>query len=310
MSLVSLIHKQKKPMITKRSPGLRAPCAGLLLLLPAVAFGQDSGAETPWFEPPLSHGPYLSLLAGYELPSGKELLANGFGGVIAAGYRQHFFSLEARGFYSAFAVSGGSAANDGEVHRQGGGVYAMLFPFSIRDAKAERATATRAGQLLSDAYLIAGAAGSKESNYPAAQGPSSFGLTSIGGGIGDLIQIRIFGYTFALRGEALYSVDHREKELVPSNGILGPPTEGGIPADFHEWQFNVGVQLPLLFTHQSSAMPDAPVRVVPLSGPPSGQDNSNPADASGCPGSTASNADGGKRCDPSTPDAVAPAKPG
>jgi outer membrane protein OmpA-like peptidoglycan-associated protein len=257
-----------------------ALCGACLLLANAPVLAQDSDSSSQTAMTSLKHGAYIAPMGSYLLSSGNNQVGNGYGGVVAAGFRQDFFAVEGRVLYSSFPASDGGD----RVSRIGGGIGGLLFPFSLSFTPKPFAADSLGSRLASDVYLIVGISGAQSKNYPSAAGEETFGLTSLSGGVGDLIPFRISRYNFAVRAEALYQTDHREQKIGPSSGTLGSFTDESAPRNFHEWVFNIGLQLPLTLTHEAASPPTPPpVEVVPVTAPADSDGDGVPDSIDQCP---------------------------
>jgi hypothetical protein len=254
----------------------------VLLLAGFAASVSAVRAEDP-SEPPYARsvveGPYLAAMASVMAPVGNQALGLGYGGAVALGYRQHFFSIEARGLYDRLPAKEGSDTN---VFFKGGSLNALLFPFSKTYGTAGADSLGR--RALGNSYVIIGGGARNIRGYPDNGQADAISTTMLSAGIGDLFQLHLGRYAFAIRGEVLYQYDHREKQLIPS-GITSPPEDLDIPTNYRSVAFNLGIHLPLTFPHAAD-LPATPVHVVPVSGdsasPPAPTGACNAAASVGC----------------------------
>lgn len=252
------------PSLKNRSlPSGKRYCTAVLLLACGLAHAQQAETSAAVSAGPLKHGAYLAPMGSFELTTGNSQTGNGYGGIFAAGYREGFFAVEGRFLYSRLSASG--ANSGGNISHEGGAVEGLLYPFELAPLAHLHATDSQASQLWSDLYLVAGAGAVQSKNYPAASGRESFALTRLNAGVGNLFPVSMTRYRFAIRAEVLFQADHREQKIGPNQNTLGAFVDESAPRNFRQWVFNIGVQLPLSFTHQSPAAPaPPPAEVVPV----------------------------------------------
>jgi hypothetical protein len=91
--------------------------AGLL----AAAYGLPVHAHG---DGPLMQGPYLAPMASYILTD-DEVYDDGLGGVLAAGYRNSWWAVEAAALLGSY-----NAAQGEDADFEGGTINGLVFPFS------------------------------------------------------------------------------------------------------------------------------------------------------------------------------------
>ena len=194
---------------------------------------------------PLYRGSYLAPMGTFLHQFGtKGQTGNGYGGTFVAGYRQGFFSMEGRGTFTSISISGGDPGRSNSAQFRGFSIDGLLFPFYKSD-----------NRFLQNAYGIVGVGAFEARKYPT--NTNSFDAASFDGGVGDFIPVKIGRYEFGIRAEALYRYGDRTQRLSSKQDI-------DAPLHFSQTIFNVGVQLPLVFKHETQAPPPQPVTVVPV----------------------------------------------
>eukprot|EP00456_Euglypha_rotunda_P001958 TRINITY_DN103993_c0_g1_i3.p1 TRINITY_DN103993_c0_g1~~TRINITY_DN103993_c0_g1_i3.p1 ORF type:complete len:194 (+),score=42.79 TRINITY_DN103993_c0_g1_i3:84-584(+) len=106
-----------------KTPVKRGWAAVAVLLIggsPVLAMAQDdAGSPTS----PLKEGPYIAPMASYINTDGPHT-DDGFGGVLAAGYRFERYAIEVKGNYHVVD------SDTGDVDYSGFSVGGLLFPFA------------------------------------------------------------------------------------------------------------------------------------------------------------------------------------
>ena len=200
----------------------------------AIAEGEDEPADSP-----LTQGAYIAPMASFIITDGPKT-SNGYGGILAGGYRNGGYAFEFKGIYDTI-----SSKESSSVKQWGGSVGYLLFPF----------------ELLPNLYGIAEVGGLSVLNYPARDRAhpalTQKNITTVNGGLGAgyLLAMSVGQYEYALRTEALYRYGHRDTDVTPGGDIIVPKT-------FNDVLINVGLQLPLTKKAPPPPPPE-PVKVVP-----------------------------------------------
>lgn len=202
---------------------------------------QDKDTWGP--ERPLRNGSYIAPMASYVSTAGNAQIGNGEGGTIALGYRLNWYAIEATGIYTSLSGSNGA---QGKPSYLGGSINGLIFP--IRP--------------LRDFYAIVSAGGLEVKNISSSTGIQHFNLTTIGGGLGYILPLKLWNYEFGVRAEALYRYGKRDAQ----GGARG---DIDVSRAFDDVLLNVGLQLPLGLRHVANNTDSPPPRVVPVEQPAS-----------------------------------------
>jgi outer membrane protein OmpA-like peptidoglycan-associated protein len=196
---------------------------GLLAAAPAALADEE---PTPFYK-----GAYVSPMASGVFPTDKTPLKNGYGGILAGGYRSNFYAMEIAptygeqkpGTFKGIALNG------------------LLFPFTS----------------LPNLYGTVGLSGIQYTDYKAKGEKLHFNTVNVDGGVGYLLPLSFGRYGFALRAEARYRVGRREKEYNDRD------TDIDAPRHFEPVLFNVGLYLPMGLTPPPAPPPEV-ATVVPI----------------------------------------------
>lgn len=219
-------------------------------------------------ESPFYRGVYIAPMASY-LKSDADLLDDGFGGVLAAGYRLGWYALEFSAVYHSVSTSSSDA------RELGGSLNGLVFPFSS----------------LPNLFLIGQVGGVELQDYPSSEKPS-LALTTFGGGLGYLFPFALGNYEFGLRAEAVYRYGIREENHKPEGDFDAPKNYGDILV-------NVGLQLPMGL--KKAPPPAEPVQVVPVVQPLDSDGDGVTDDLDRCPGTPAGSTVDAQGCLPKPP---------
>ncbi|WP_428311867.1 OmpA family protein [Hydrocarboniphaga sp.] len=208
------------------SLGLALASALFIGLLGHASTAAADDAPTPFYK-----GAYVSPMASGVFPTDKTPLDNGYGGILAGGYRSNFYAMEIAptygeqkpGTFKGIAVNG------------------LLFPF----------------QGLPNLYGTIGLSGIQYTDYKADGDKLHFNTVNVDGGVGYLLPLSVGRYDFAIRAEARYRVGRREKEYNDRDIDIDAPRR------FEPVLVNVGLYLPIGLTPPPASPPEV-AAVVPI----------------------------------------------
>jgi outer membrane protein OmpA-like peptidoglycan-associated protein len=200
--------------------------AGLL----AAAYGLPVHAHG---DGPLMQGPYLAPMASYILTD-DEVYDDGLGGVLAAGYRNSWWAVEAAALLGSY-----NAAQGEDADFEGGTINGLVFPFSG----------------LPNLFALIGAGGLHVNAHPVID--RRYTLTTLEAGVGHLWPLSFGRYEFAIRTDARWRTGKRERRVDPGGDL-------DIPTHFDDTLIQLGLQLPLRMPAPEPEPVPEPVVVVPI----------------------------------------------
>lgn len=206
-----------------------------LLLLSGLAGAAEEQADS--FGNPFYKGGYVAPMASYVTVDNAFATDDGLGGVLALGYRQQGWAIELGGIFTTLSGKNGN----GDTDLRGANLSALVFPL----------------RGLPNLYALAGVGGLEVKDYPGIA-DTSFTLGTLEAGLGHLFAFSFGNYEMALRAEARYRKNRREKDIsdVPRLGA-------DVPRNFDDVLINLGLQFPFGRRAASTAAVEAPVAVVP-----------------------------------------------
>lgn len=231
----------------KFKEGMLAGAAISLSVMSAPSFAQTDDGREP---NPFYSGAYVAPM-GTWLHTLRGNTDDGWGGALAAGWRQQDWAVELQ---LGYVVASGD--NGGDVDEASAAIYGLFFPF----------------QSLPNFYGIFGGGMLDLHRYPGSVNNTSFGSMMFAGGLGHLWHFGGERYDWGLRTEVLYRHAETAKTANERDGV--PKTLGDIVV-------NVGLYLPLGYK-KAAAEPTEPVAVVPA-GPVDSDGDGVPDDQDRCP---------------------------
>ena len=237
--------------------GLYAVGALLACGTPNLTHAQDEASSVT---SPLKEGAYIAPMGSYIFTDGPKT-DDGYGGVLAGGYRLDWYALEFKGVYHVVD------ADTGDIKQSGGSVGGLVFPF----------------ESLPGLFGIVEVGGLSIEKYPATRtnAPSmttkNIHTVTAGLGAGYLFGLSIGRYDFGVRAEALYRYGRRDQDVTPGGDINAPHNFGDVLV-------NVGLQLPLGLRPVEVAAAEPVAAVVPVETPPDSDGDGVPDDKDQCPG--------------------------
>lgn len=211
-----------------------------------TAHAQETTEDTP---SPLQDGPYVGLMGSY-IVNGKngDAFDNGYGGTLAAGYRNGWWAFEGGVVFAREKGKGEirtgifTTEDARDTNVWGATLNALVFPF----------------RAMPGLFALAGAGGLDINRHPTGQ--EEYSLTTVEGGLGYLFPLNVGRYDFAVRFDTRYRYGFRERNL----NAQGENDDEGVPRHFTDTLINLGVQLPLGMKAPVPAPVETPVAVVPV----------------------------------------------
>lgn len=206
-------------------------CASLLTAT-AAASAQDQAPNTGPFRPGWYVAPMLSLTK----VDNERQTDDGTGFVIALGNRGDFATLELAGIFTT--LKGGLNGSDAKL--SGGQLALVVGPFFENI-------------WLSRVFGVVGFGVFQRENHPRFNQDDTTIFGDVGAGY--MYPFQLFGFDLNARGEVRYRYD-----------VQQPPRPEGVPAQFEDYVYNLGLQIPLSRRAKSASLaaPEA-VAVVPVS---------------------------------------------
>lgn len=244
-------------------------CLSLLATAGAV-FAQDPSPNTGPFRP----GWYVAPMLSITKVDSERQTGDGTGYAIALGNRGDFATLELVGIFTNLK----NGLNGSDAKLSGGQLALVVGPFFENI-------------WLSRLFGVVGFGVFQRENHPRFTQDDTTIFGDVGAGY--MYPFQLFGFDLNARGEVRYRYD-----------VQQPPRPTGVPGQFEDYVYNLGLQIPLSRTPKPEAVaaPEA-VSVVPVAD----EDNDGVNDAADqCPGTAAGAVVNDTGCVPAV-EAAAPA---